>query len=119
MADPSQIEPAEPGHAHRRIDDRFQQPVFHHLESLGLLRSGLGLAMIDEQPRQIEHAGHPGDDPDHMQGFDPFVHRLVSLVSRSLIKSRIAESLCESLLRARSEYISAKQVFSKLIILES
>jgi hypothetical protein len=30
--------------------------------------------MIDEQPRQIEHARHPRDDGYHMQRLDPFVH---------------------------------------------
>src|SRR3984885_10051480 len=34
--------------------------------------------MINEQPRQIEHAGHPGDHRDHMQRLDPFVHRGLS-----------------------------------------
>jgi hypothetical protein len=26
--------------------------------------------VIDEQPRQIEHAGHPWDDRDNVEGFD-------------------------------------------------
>ena len=30
--------------------------------------------MIDEQPRQIEHARHPGDDCDDVQGFEPEIH---------------------------------------------
>jgi hypothetical protein len=30
--------------------------------------------MIDEQPRQIEHARHPGDDGDDMKGFQPLKH---------------------------------------------
>jgi hypothetical protein len=30
--------------------------------------------VIDEQPRQIEHARHPGDDRDDVQGFEPEIH---------------------------------------------
>ncbi len=41
--------------------------LFHQLERLRLLRSDGRLAMIDEQPQQIEHARHPGDDGDHVQ----------------------------------------------------
>jgi hypothetical protein len=32
--------------------------------------------VINEQPRQIEHTGHPGDDRDDMQRLDPLVHRI-------------------------------------------
>jgi hypothetical protein len=31
----------------------------------------LGVAVIDKQPRQIEHAGHPGDHRDDMHGLEP------------------------------------------------
>jgi len=50
MAGPGEIKSGQPGHDHRRVHDRLQQPPFHHLERLGLLRAGLRLAMIDEQP---------------------------------------------------------------------
>ena len=63
--------PEHPGRDHRRIDDRPQQPALHHLEGFRLPRARLGLAVIDEQPRQIEHAGHPGDDRDDVQGLHP------------------------------------------------
>jgi hypothetical protein len=33
--------------------------------------------VVDEQPRQIEHAGHPGDDGDDMQSFQPQVHKVI------------------------------------------
>src|ERR1700737_1855307 len=74
MSAPREIKSGEPGHDHCRIDDGLEQPSFHHLERLGLLRSDRRLAMIDEQPRQIEHAGHPRDDRNDGQRFDPFVH---------------------------------------------
>lgn len=66
-----------------RLSEAYQhleQPALHDLERLGLLRADFGLAVIDEQPRQIEHAGHLGDDGDHVQRLDPeidvFEHEL-------------------------------------------
>ena len=53
------------------VDDAPQQPPLHDLEGLGLLRARLRLAVIDEQPRQIEHARHPGDDSQDMEGLEP------------------------------------------------
>ena len=41
-----------------------------------LFGAGCSARVIDEQPRQIEHAGHPGDDRDDVQGFDPEVQVL-------------------------------------------
>jgi hypothetical protein len=32
--------------------------------------------VIDEQPRQIQHAGHPGDDSNDVQGLEPKVHQI-------------------------------------------
>src|SRR5262249_4483697 len=75
LAGPRQVEPGEPGHDHGRIDDRPEHPTLHHLEGFGLLRAWLSLAMVDEQTRQIEHAGHPRDDRDHMERLDPYIHR--------------------------------------------
>lgn len=37
MARPGKVEAGEPGNRHGRVDDRSQQPPFHHLEGLGLL----------------------------------------------------------------------------------
>jgi hypothetical protein len=41
--------------------------------------------MVDEKPRQIEHAGHPGYHRDDVEGLDPIVeHEVpVSLIGRS------------------------------------
>jgi hypothetical protein len=38
---------------HRGIDDRPQKAPLHHLEGLGLPGADLGLAVIDEPPRQL------------------------------------------------------------------
>ena len=83
MTAPGEVKPSQPGDDHRRIDDSLQQPAFHDFEGFGLLRADLGIAVIDKQPRQIEHSGHPCDDRDHMQCLDrgigrdrdPLVHR--------------------------------------------
>src|SRR5712671_5554064 len=56
---------------HGGIDDDPQKPLLHHLESLRLLGTGLGSAMIDKQARQVEHTGHPGNDRDDVQGLEP------------------------------------------------
>ena len=34
-------------------------------------RPGSASRVIDEQPRQIEHPGHPGDDRDDVEGLEP------------------------------------------------
>ena len=73
---PDQGKAEQPSRDHRRIDDRPEQSALHHLERFRLFRARLGFAVIDEQPRQIEHPGHPGDDRDDVEGFDPKVHAL-------------------------------------------
>ncbi len=52
---------------HRRPHDDPVQLVFHHME-LGARRRICGLAVIDEQPRQIEQAGKPGHHEHNMYG---------------------------------------------------
>src|SRR5579871_133669 len=73
-AEPDQQQPEQPGRDHRRVDDGLQQPPFHHLEGLGLRRALWRLAVIDEQPRQIEHAGHPRNHRDDVRGLDPVIY---------------------------------------------
>lgn len=64
----------DPGDQHRRHHDEVEQPALHRLQRFRHLRLGLGHCVVDEQPGQIEHAGHPGDDGDDMQSFQPQVH---------------------------------------------
>src|SRR6266851_6898148 len=118
MAGPGEVKPREPGYDHRRVDDRLQQPPFHHLERLGLLRSGFGFAMIDEQSRQIEHARHPCDDGDHMQRLDPLIHRKMpyssSVVYRLLDRDVVAViSVAKIPVLSRTRDISASSPFLK------
>src|ERR1700688_4599736 len=35
MTGPGEVKPRQPRHDHRRVDDRLQQPPFHHLEGFG------------------------------------------------------------------------------------
>src|SRR3546814_15935112 len=35
----------------------------------------LGLAVVDEEPRQVEEGRHPGDHRQNMQGFHPEIRR--------------------------------------------
>src|SRR5579871_3048133 len=68
-----QAETEEPRREHGRVDDRPQQPALHDLEGLRLHRARLGHKVVHEQARQIEHAGHPGDHRNDVEGFDPVV----------------------------------------------
>ena len=63
--------PNSPGRDHRRVDDLLQQAPLHHLEALALGRTGPQLAVVDIEPRQIEHAGHPGDHRDDVERLGP------------------------------------------------
>ena len=112
---PDQVQSQQPGQGHRRIDDRFQKPAFHHLERLGLLRSNLGIAVIDKQPWQIEHPCHPRDDSDHVESLDPFVHwpsRSV-LITVSLLERLPSFSVAPVMDRDLIEEISASDSFLK------
>lgn len=64
----------DPGHDHCRRHDEVEQPVFHGLERFRQLGARFRRRVIDEQPRQVEHARHPGDDRDDVQGFEPEIH---------------------------------------------
>src|ERR1700743_2414770 len=74
--------------------------------------------MVDKQTRQIEHAGHQGDDRDNMKRLDPHIHREThhpSANGPALRRERSAPA--EHCLMERRHI--RKRVSSKTIILES
>src|SRR5438477_10580118 len=55
--------------------------------------------MVNKEPGQIEHPGHPRDDGDDMQGLQPVVHcdvsdfsRRVAMTSLTLLRSQLRAS---------------------------
>ena len=80
---PAHLEPAriqhqqrdaeDPGRYHRRVHDGTQQPALHHLEGFRSFRTDRDVAVVDEQPRQIQQPRHPGDDADDVKRLDPVV----------------------------------------------
>src|SRR5215813_10980144 len=58
---------------HGRVHDAPEQAPLHGLERLRLQRAQGGVAVIDEQTRQIEQARHPGDHADDVEGLRPGV----------------------------------------------
>src|SRR5215216_1344636 len=73
---PDEPYPGCPRYDHRWVDDLREQPMLHHLERLRLLRATLGATVVNEQPRQIKHAGHPRDHRHDVQGQDPRIKSL-------------------------------------------
>src|SRR5260221_10168127 len=55
---PCKPQAKHPAHHHGGSGDHVEEPPLHDLESLRLPGVGLGLAMIDEKTRQIEHSPH-------------------------------------------------------------
>ena len=72
-----------------------QQPALHDLEGFRLLGARLRLAVIDEQPRQIEHAGHPGDHRDDVERLEPVVQHPTADSCRVHLP-RIAPACCST-----------------------
>ena len=70
---PGHPEPEGPGDDHSRIDNDPEQARFHNFQGLGKFRADLGIGVIDEQPRQIEHAGHPSNDRNDVDRLDPVI----------------------------------------------
>src|SRR5689334_15784974 len=55
-AEPNQRKTEQPGQSHGGIDDQPEKALLHDLESFRLSGAGRRVAVIDEEPRQIEHA---------------------------------------------------------------
>jgi hypothetical protein len=66
------------------VVDHYREALFA-LTTIGIMANGahFRLAMVNKQPRQIEHAGHPGDHGDHVHGLDPCCRNRCACLLRS------------------------------------
>ena len=71
---PGKIGPRHPHHDHRRVHDGESRRRSITLNVSDCLEPFSAVAVVDEQPRQIEQPRHPRDDGNDVQRLDPEQH---------------------------------------------